>query len=276
MKKIIHLGIDWEDFGLVFFDQGKIRDYKYFLNDFYKENEYLLDFLKKESIKAIFFCNARTAEVYPDLLKKVVSSGHQIAAHGYLHKPRKSFISDESFFQDSLKAKNILERITGQEINGYRSPYLSFDESNYLSSLEIIAKAGYTLDSSITYSTYKKIKKNNPIMLRNVEKKINIKKLFSISFLNFNLNLAGGSIWRILPSKFIEISLNSYFKKTNLSLYFHPYEFGEFIRPERALDFNSSKFKKTFCWLRWNLGRKKIENLISLINKNADINYKSY
>ena len=79
MKKIIHLGIDWEDFGLVFFDQGKIRDYKYFLNDFYKENEYLLDFLKKESIKAIFFCNARTAEVYPDLLKKVVSSGHQIA-----------------------------------------------------------------------------------------------------------------------------------------------------------------------------------------------------
>ena len=276
MKKIIHLGIDWEDFALVFFDRGKIRDYRFFSNDFYEENKYLLNFLKKESIKATFFCNARTAEIYPDLVKTIVSNGHQIAAHGYLHKPRQLFTSDESFFQDSLKAKNILEEITGLEITGYRAPYLSLNQSNYITSLEIISNAGYTFDSSITYSTYSKIKKNNPIMLRNIEKKIAIKKLFSISFLNINLNLAGGSIWRLLPSKFIEISLRSYFKKTNLSLYFHPYEFGKFINPERALDFHASKFKKTFCWIRWNLGRKKIENLISFLNKNNEINYKSY
>lgn len=276
MRKILHLGIDWEDFALIFFDRGKIKDYRYFSNDFYEENKYLLNFLKEESIQATFFCNARTAEIYPDLLRKIVSSGHQIAAHGYLHKPRRLFTSDESFFQDSLKAKNILEEITSKEIKGYRSPYLSFDESNYLSSLEIIANAGYTFDSSITYSTYSQIKKNNPTKLRKIEKKINIKKLFSISFLNINLNLAGGSIWRLLPSKFIEISLKSYFKKTNLSLYFHPYEFGKCIRPERALDFNAPQFKKTLCWLRWNLGRKKIINLLSLLNKNEDINYKCY
>ena len=70
-KKIIHLGIDWEDFALVFFDRGMIKDYRFFSNDFYVENEYLLSYLNKESIKATFFCNARTAEIYPDLFKKL-------------------------------------------------------------------------------------------------------------------------------------------------------------------------------------------------------------
>ena len=35
-----------------------------------------------------------------------------------MHKPRNLFESHESFFQDSLKAKNILEKITNQEIKG--------------------------------------------------------------------------------------------------------------------------------------------------------------
>ena len=274
--KIIHLGIDWEDFALVFFDRGKIKDYRIFSNDFYKENEYLLSYLNKESIKATFFCNARTAEIYPDLLKKIVKNGHQIASHGYTHKPRNLFKSHQSFFKDSLKAKKILEKITNQEITGYRSPYLSFNKFNYLSSLDILASSGYKFDSSITFSNYNKIKKSNPLWLKDIEKKIEIKQLFSLSFLNINLNLAGGSIWRLLPSKFIDICLMYFYKKRNLSLYFHPYEFGEFIKPERALDINPSNYKKLLCWIRWNLGRKKIENLISIFNRNEKVKYDIY
>ena len=157
-KKILHLGIDWEDFALIFYDHKKIKDYKLFKQDFYSENCYLIDFLKKESIKAIFFCNGRTAETYPDLVNEIVKNGHEVEAHGYLHKPRHSF-NDKMFKQDSLKVKSILEELTNREIKGYRSPYLSFKESNYLSSMEILHSAGYKYDSSITYSTYKKIKK---------------------------------------------------------------------------------------------------------------------
>ena len=270
------MGIDWEDFALVFFDRGRIKDYRIFSNDFYTENDYLLSYLNKESIKATFFCNARTAEIYPDLLKKIVKNGHQIASHGYMHKPRNLFDSNQSFSQDSLKSKMILEQITNQEIKGYRSPYLSFNKFNYLSSLEILASSGYKFDSSITFSNYNKIKKNNPIWLKNIEKKIEIKQLFSLSFLNLNLNLAGGSIWRLLPSKFIEISLMYFYKKRNLSLYFHPYEFGKFIKPERALDLNPYNYKKLLCWIRWNLGRKKIENLISVLNRNEKVKYEIY
>ena len=265
MKKILHLGIDWEDFALIFYDHKKIKDYKLFKQDFYNENCYLIDFLKKESIKAIFFCNGRTAETYPDLVKEIVKNGHEVEAHGYLHKPRNSF-NDKMFREDSLKVKSILEELTNREIKGYRSPYLSFNESNYLSSIEILHSAGYKYDSSITYSTYKKIKKNNYQKMQYLEKKIKVNTLFSISLFNLNMNLAGGSIWRLLPSRLIEKVLRFDKTQKKASLYFHPYEFGRYINPERALDLDSPRLKKIICWLRWNLGRNKIENLLMKLN----------
>ena len=50
-KKSIHLGIDWEDFSLIAYDKGLIENYKIFSEEFITETNYLLDFLKKESIK---------------------------------------------------------------------------------------------------------------------------------------------------------------------------------------------------------------------------------
>ena len=89
--KIIHLGIDWEDFALVFFDRGKIKDYRIFSNDFYKENEYLLSYLNKESIKATFFCNARTA----DANASTPFSGASIATPG--QQSGRSFVPSLGF-----------------------------------------------------------------------------------------------------------------------------------------------------------------------------------
>ncbi len=274
MPKIIHLGIDWEDFALIYYDNKKIRDFKLSKQDFYDENCYLIDFLKKQSIKAIFFCHGRTAETYPDLVREIVKNGHYIEAHGYLHKPR-NFFSEQEFYEDSLKVKNILEDLTNQEIKGYRSPYLSLDESNYISSLEILNSAGYKYDSSITYSTYKQIRKNNYRRMQNIENKIKINTLFSTSLLNLNINLAGGSIWRLLPSKFIEKVLRIDKTQKKTSLYFHPYEFGRNINVRRAMELDSPRLKKLICWLRWNLGRNKIENLIKQLNNLDKVKFES-
>jgi len=45
----------------------------------------LLDLLKKYNIKALFFCDGRAAENYPDLIDKIKSDGHLIGNHGYNH-----------------------------------------------------------------------------------------------------------------------------------------------------------------------------------------------
>ena len=45
----------------------------------------LLDILEKHNIKAMFFCNGRAAEKYPDLIDQIKSEGHLIGNHGYNH-----------------------------------------------------------------------------------------------------------------------------------------------------------------------------------------------
>jgi peptidoglycan/xylan/chitin deacetylase (PgdA/CDA1 family) len=46
---------------------------------------WLLDILGKYNIKALFFCNGRAAEEYPDLISQIKSAGHMIGNHGYSH-----------------------------------------------------------------------------------------------------------------------------------------------------------------------------------------------
>jgi peptidoglycan/xylan/chitin deacetylase (PgdA/CDA1 family) len=45
----------------------------------------LLDILDVHSIKALFFCNGKAAEKYPDLITGIIAKGHQIGNHGYNH-----------------------------------------------------------------------------------------------------------------------------------------------------------------------------------------------
>ncbi len=45
----------------------------------------LLDILKKYTIAAIFFCNGKTAEKYPEIIEQIKSQGHLIGNHGYNH-----------------------------------------------------------------------------------------------------------------------------------------------------------------------------------------------
>ena len=62
-KKSIHLGIDWEDFSLICYEKGLIENYKIFSKEFIAETNYLLDFLKKQSIKSIFFFMRKVTKV---------------------------------------------------------------------------------------------------------------------------------------------------------------------------------------------------------------------
>jgi len=45
----------------------------------------LLDILDKHNIKALFFCDGRVAEKYPDLINRMISKGHITGNHGYNH-----------------------------------------------------------------------------------------------------------------------------------------------------------------------------------------------
>ena len=104
----------------------------------------ILDLLDKYEIPASFFVPGYTAERNEDTVRKMVSRGHEVAHHGYMHEPPAS-LEPEQEAEVLDKGIRILEGITGERPVGYRSP--SFDLSPR--SLEFLAERGFVYDSSL-------------------------------------------------------------------------------------------------------------------------------
>ena len=74
----------------------------------------ILDCLKKNGARATFFCTSNFAENAPEVMHRIMDEGHEVAAHGCDHwQPQASDVS---------RSKEILERLTGRKIEGYRQP----------------------------------------------------------------------------------------------------------------------------------------------------------
>lgn len=97
--------------------------------------ENVLSLLKRNQIRATLFCTANFAKANPELIRKAVEDGHEIASHGYYHS---------NFEISHLKAsKEELEKISGCEIKGFRMARMMYVEHQQ------IEDAGYKYDSSL-------------------------------------------------------------------------------------------------------------------------------
>jgi peptidoglycan/xylan/chitin deacetylase (PgdA/CDA1 family) len=81
----------------------------------------ILDMLDRQEIKATFFTPGWTADNYPDSVEEIISRGHEIGAHGYLHE-RMAEISTEAEEQVFDRSMEALERV-GVKPEGFRAPY---------------------------------------------------------------------------------------------------------------------------------------------------------
>jgi peptidoglycan/xylan/chitin deacetylase (PgdA/CDA1 family) len=88
-----------------------------------------LQVLSDHNVKATFFTLGWVAERYPNIVTKIIENGHELVSHGYGHQ-RVTDLDREAFKADLIKAKDILEGISGQAIAGYRAPSYSIGKSN--------------------------------------------------------------------------------------------------------------------------------------------------
>ena len=109
--------------------------------------ERILRMLEDYGSRATFFTLGWVAERYPQLIRRIVDKGHELASHGFAHK-RASEQTPEAFFSDIQLAKIVLEDISGVEVRGYRAPSFSIGPGN-LWAFECIERAGYRYSSSI-------------------------------------------------------------------------------------------------------------------------------
>jgi len=107
----------------------------------------ILSMLQSADAKATFFTLGWVAKRYPDLVRRIVKSGHEVASHGMEHR-RADAQSRSEFLADLKESKSLLEDVSGVAINGYRAASFSITQKN-LWALDAIAEAGYKYSSSI-------------------------------------------------------------------------------------------------------------------------------
>jgi len=104
----------------------------------------ILDLLDTHSIKASFYIPGYVAETHVDMVKEVISRGHEVGHHGYLHESPASMSPHEE--NEILeRGIDILSEIAGEAPRGYRSPGWDLSER----SLDLLADHGFLYDSSL-------------------------------------------------------------------------------------------------------------------------------
>ncbi len=105
----------------------------------------ILDLLDRHDILATFFVPGWVAERNQKIIKEVFARGHEVANHGYLHEPPSSLGPDEDEGAILDQGSDILESITGDRPQGYRSPSWELSAD----SLRLMHKRGFIYDSSL-------------------------------------------------------------------------------------------------------------------------------
>ena len=89
--------------------------------------EQLLDGLKERGVKATFFVTGMHAEQYPELICRMSDEGHLIGNHTYSHIQLSSSNS-ETFKEELIQTNEVIEELTGQEVQYVRPPYGTWDK----------------------------------------------------------------------------------------------------------------------------------------------------
>jgi len=82
----------------------------------------ILDALGESNVKATFFVLGAHAERWPELVRRVVSEGHQIGNHGYFHK--KLHLKSPFYVRRDISlGKKAIERAGGSTPRFFRAPH---------------------------------------------------------------------------------------------------------------------------------------------------------
>ena len=95
----------------------------------------ILEVLRANGARATFFCTGNFAERAPELVRRIMEEGHEVACHGVDHWEPK--------VTDFARSKEIVEGCTGQRVYGYRQPRM-FPVVH-----SEIKRAGYRYNSSL-------------------------------------------------------------------------------------------------------------------------------
>ena len=110
--------------------------------------EAILDLLASHGWRSTFFVLGEVVRDHPDLVRRMVDEGHELACHGMSHRPVWKATPD-TFRAELCEFRAVVEAALGHfPVTGFRAPTFSIDRSNPWA-LDVLREEGYRYDSSI-------------------------------------------------------------------------------------------------------------------------------
>ena len=103
----------------------------------------LLDILAAAQVRSTFFVRGWIARRHPNMVRRIVAEGHELASHTDAHH-RLYDLSRDELVADLARARDTLEQLTGQRVLGVRAPAFTITDEG----LDCLAEAKYWYDSS--------------------------------------------------------------------------------------------------------------------------------
>jgi len=187
----------------------------------------ILALFERTGVRATFFTLGWIAERYPNVVKRIVAGGHELASHGYGHL-RASDQTRAEFDNDIRSSKALLEDLGGQAVLGYRAPSFSIGRDN-LWALDALLEAGYRYSSSIypvQHDHYGMPEAPRFAFYPNGTDGLLEVPITTVQMMGRNLPAGGGGYFRLLPyalSRWMMARVNQDDRQPAL-FYFHPWE----------------------------------------------------
>ncbi len=264
---------DWQQSSPEVFDAAGIPQVSFPTLRTVKNTQRLLKILDECSACATCFVLGSVAQTFPNLVREIHDSGHEIASHGYHHLPIHA-MKPEEFRADVARSLECLEQITGDKIRGYRAPYFSITRSTAWA-LPILADLGLEYDASLfpLNSRYYRFPwwdgaqdaKRFPNTVRFGTKFLLELPSTTARILGQNLPLAGGAFLRLLPLNVFRWAIRSANRQGYPGIfYLHPHDL-DTRNPRESIP--GATFKKRLLQWELHVGRRgnerKLRSLLS-------------
>jgi polysaccharide deacetylase family protein (PEP-CTERM system associated) len=186
----------------------------------------ILELFDAHNVTATFFTLGWVAQRHPDMVRKIVQQGHELASHGWEHI-RITNQTPELFRTDIIRTKALLEDISGTAVAGYRAASYSINASNLWAHDEL-ADAGYRYSSSIVpiHHDLYGMPDAPRFAFETAGGRLLEIPITTLPVLGRNINCGGGGWFRLFPYMFSRWALGQVNQREQQSgiFYFHPWE----------------------------------------------------
>ena len=107
----------------------------------------LLEAMNRHGATGTFFVLGWIAKYRPEVVRRIVDAGHEIASHGYWHR-RVTTLTPAEFRDDLRASKYALEDLAGVPVIGYRAPSFSI-VPGFEWAFDVLLEEGFRYDSSV-------------------------------------------------------------------------------------------------------------------------------